>query len=83
MASLRLAALGLFAVSSQLISAWPLSSPFVNIKERHEIADEYDYIIVGGGTSGLTVGDRLTADGQSQCIGNGPLPNLRTPCADI
>lgn len=65
MASLRLVALGLFAVSSQLVSAWPLSSPFVNIKERQEVADEYDYIIVGGGTSGLTVGDRLTADGES------------------
>ena len=66
MASLRLAALSLLAVSSQLISAWPLSSRYVNIKERQEIADEYDYIIVGGGTAGLTVGDRLTADGESE-----------------
>lgn len=65
MAPLRLAALGLLAASSQLITAWPLSSPFVNIKERQEVADEYDYIIVGGGTSGLTVGDRLTAEGES------------------
>jgi len=25
---------------------------------------EYDYVIVGGGTSGLTVADRLTEDGK-------------------
>lgn len=65
MGYLRLTTLGLFAVSLQLTSAWPLNSQFVNIKDRQEVADEYDYIIVGGGTSGLTVGDRLTADGES------------------
>ncbi len=26
----------------------------------------YDYIVVGGGTSGLTVADRLTEDGTSE-----------------
>ncbi|KAK2763108.1 hypothetical protein FQN54_009742 [Arachnomyces sp. PD_36] len=66
MASLRLASLGLLA--SQLAIAWPLSSSFVNIKGRQEIAEEYDYIIVGGGTSGLTVGDRLTADGENTVL---------------
>lgn len=37
------------------------------IKTRvHQLNDIYDYIIVGGGTSGLTVADRLTEDGTSK-----------------
>lgn len=31
-------------------------------------SEEYDYVIVGGGTSGLTVGDRLSEDGK--CTSN-------------
>ncbi|PGH12688.1 hypothetical protein AJ80_06634 [Polytolypa hystricis UAMH7299] len=54
---------------SQLVSAWPLNSPYVTINTRQQqLEDEYDYIIVGGGTSGLTVGDRLTEDGQSTVL---------------
>ncbi|KAF2834637.1 GMC oxidoreductase [Patellaria atrata CBS 101060] len=54
---------------SNLVSAWPGPKSYVNIKTRSEqIADEYDYIIVGGGTSGLTVGDRLTEDGKSTVL---------------
>jgi choline dehydrogenase-like flavoprotein len=29
-----------------------------------ELLDEYDFIVVGGGTAGLTVGDRLSEDGK-------------------
>lgn len=28
------------------------------------LEDSYDYVVVGGGTSGLTVADRLTEDGK-------------------
>jgi hypothetical protein len=31
-----------------------------------ELNDSYDYIVVGGGTSSLTVADRLSADGTSK-----------------
>jgi hypothetical protein len=31
-----------------------------------ELNDSYDYIVVGGGTSGLTVANRLSADGTSE-----------------
>jgi ribulose 1,5-bisphosphate synthetase/thiazole synthase len=33
-----------------------------------ELRQSYDYIVVGGGTSGLTVGDRLSEDGTSESI---------------
>ena len=65
MAPIRATVLSLLALSSQFISAWPTTSEYVNLKTRaSQIAEEYDYIIIGGGTSGLTVGDRLTEDGK-------------------
>jgi choline dehydrogenase-like flavoprotein len=30
--------------------------------------DSFDYIIIGGGTAGLTVADRLTEDGASKVL---------------
>ena len=57
------------AVAARLAFAappWPRSE-FTTIKTRaDEITDEYDYVIVGGGTSGLTVGDRLSENGKCQ-----------------
>jgi len=31
-----------------------------------DVAQEYDYIIIGGGTAGLTVADRLSEDGKRE-----------------
>ena len=51
---------------SSLAVAWP--QPAINAHIRTDpaqlAASEYDYIILGGGTSGLTVGDRLSEDGK-------------------
>ena len=30
------------------------------------LSESYDYVIIGGGTAGLTVGDRLSEDGKSK-----------------
>ena len=34
------------------------------LTSRDHVQDEYDYVIVGGGTAGLTVADRLTESGR-------------------
>lgn len=34
------------------------------VERADALLPEYDYIIIGGGTSGLTVADRLTEDGK-------------------
>lgn len=34
------------------------------VKQQDELLEEYDYIVAGGGTAGLTVADRLTESGE-------------------
>ena len=40
---------------------------YANLLQRgSEVKKAYDYVVVGAGTAGLTVADRLTADGKSE-----------------
>lgn len=52
-----------------VFSTLVLARPSRASKAQHftrlgDIAASYDYVIIGGGTAGLTVADRLTEDGQ-------------------
>lgn len=47
------------------VVALPRTLKYANILDRAEaLKEEYDYVIIGGGTAGCTVADRLTADGK-------------------
>jgi hypothetical protein len=62
--SLKTTVLTALAFAGRLALAWPRPPLHARILERQvDVEDEYDYIIIGGGTSGLTVGDRLTENG--------------------
>ncbi|KAF8864555.1 hypothetical protein BDZ45DRAFT_737117 [Acephala macrosclerotiorum] len=60
-----------------------LVQSIANVKTRaDQLESSYDYITVGGGTSGLTVADRLTEDGTKTVLvlEYGPLSS-NPPCS--
>ena len=63
MTSLKILSFGYALLA--LSVAYPTSIERARVLGRQEdVLDEYDYVIVGGGTAGLTVGDRLSEDGK-------------------
>ncbi|KAK1842381.1 choline dehydrogenase [Colletotrichum chrysophilum] len=51
------------------VIARPMLLEYATILERREqVRDAYDYVIVGAGTAGLTVADRLSEDGKNSVL---------------
>lgn len=69
---MRTTTLGIAAVFTTLltvVTGRPHELRGAKILQRaDEVAEEYDYVIVGAGTAGLTVADRLTADGKTTVL---------------
>jgi choline dehydrogenase-like flavoprotein len=63
--------LALILVTSLAQPAWG-SSPNVNrpllVGRDVQLAEQYDFVIIGGGTSGLVVGNRLTEGSSSESL---------------
>lgn len=49
----------LFALAHRVVSALPL------LVSNTDVLDTYDYVVVGGGTGGMTLASRLSEDGTS------------------
>ena len=64
--------LGLLASLAAVLSCSPaaaLGVPKIHARVLdgpEALSESYDYVIIGGGTAGLTVGDRLSEDGKSK-----------------
>lgn len=50
-----------FLTIAQAIPTWKKAEVKRDVSE---LAEEYDYVVVGAGTAGTTIADRLTEDGE-------------------
>ncbi|KAL8814961.1 MAG: hypothetical protein Q9223_005860 [Gallowayella weberi] len=73
-----LAVVVLFFVHVGLVFSQPLVNRATIVDSASALRQQYDYVIVGGGTSGLTVANRLTKDSSVSVlvIEYGPLDKL-------
>lgn len=55
----RFVVAGLFALAYRAVSALPL------LVSNTDVLDSYDYVVVGGGTGGMTLASRLSEDSSS------------------
>lgn len=61
------AAILLGLVASPLTQGLPASVLKArHLTDVHELKDSYDYIVIGGGTAGLTIGDRLSESNECE-----------------
>jgi ribulose 1,5-bisphosphate synthetase/thiazole synthase len=51
-----------------LVSDHSFATHAVAINDISQLRSEFDYVIIGGGTSGLTVANRLTEDPASEYL---------------
>jgi hypothetical protein len=83
---MRFNAKNIVALSSLLTATFATPSPlrYANILTRtDQVKESYDYVVIGGGTAGLTVSDRLTESGKCQYSIAAPKKPLKySPASD-
>ena len=64
-----LTAFGLLGILTNNVLGLPAHARQATLLERQEdVLDEYDFVVVGAGTAGLTVADRLSESGECKCV---------------